>query len=285
MTVLASAQGALFDPLSVTVTPSMALAYAAAIGCASERYLDDAREGGLIAPPPICVSLEWLIAGDPSATSMLGLTPQERLRAVHASQATQFHRPLMAGETVSVSGRIEAIHATRAGALVTSRFDISGSQANDRITTSLCNAIYRGVETDAPPLSDDDTVAASVPPISEYAEPTTIPIARLFPHLYSECASIWNPIHTERRIALAAGLPDIIVHGTAMWALVWKQLSETQRDLSSLSGQFKAMAIPGEPVTLHTTGIDADTNTLGFRLENGRGDPAISDGLATFAME
>ena len=27
--------------------------------------------------------------------------------------------------------------------------------------------------------------------------------------MYTECARIWNPIHTDRAVALAAGLPDI----------------------------------------------------------------------------
>ena len=38
-------------------------------------------------------------------------------------------------------------------------------------------------------------------------------------HVYTECARIWNPIHTDRAVARAAGLPDIILHGTATLAL------------------------------------------------------------------
>lgn len=35
------------------------------------------------------------------------------------------------------------------------------------------------------------------------------------PCRYSEAARIWNPIHTDRGAALAAGLPEPILHGTA----------------------------------------------------------------------
>src|SRR4030095_16423643 len=38
-------------------------------------------------------------------------------------------------------------------------------------------------------------------------------------HTYTECARIWNPIHTDRAVARSAGLPDIILHGTATLAL------------------------------------------------------------------
>ena len=34
-------------------------------------------------------------------------------------------------------------------------------------------------------------------------------------HTYTECARIWNPIHTDKAVALQAGLEDIILHGTA----------------------------------------------------------------------
>ena len=38
-------------------------------------------------------------------------------------------------------------------------------------------------------------------------------------HVYTECARIWNPIHTDVAVARAAGLPGLILHGTATLAL------------------------------------------------------------------
>ncbi len=165
---------------------------------------------------------------------------------------------------------------------MTSRLEVTGSGDDDPITTSLCDAIYRGVETDASPVTDEDSSSLRSLPPPEYTETTTIPISRTFPHLYSECASIWNPIHTERRVALAAGLPDIIVHGTALWALVWKHLSQEHGDLSRLAGRFSAMVVPGEAVTLRTSRLDGETRSIAFRLDNLQGDPAINAGHAAF---
>jgi len=48
---------------------------------------------------------------------------------------------------------------------------------------------------------------------------TEVAIAPTLAHVYTECARIWNPIHTDRAVALGAGLPDIILHGTATLAL------------------------------------------------------------------
>jgi len=281
MSILASAEGIEFDSRSVKITPRMALAFAAGIQCGQTRYLDDARPGGLDIAPPICVSLEWLIAGDPNSQVALGLTPDEQRRAVHSGQDTRFHRPFDVGETVRVSGRVEAIRTTSAGALVTSCLQIHGSD-DSAITTSLCDAIYRGVQTDAQPYNaDSDGVIR--PKAPDNTEAITIPIARNFPHIYSECASIYNPIHTERRIALAAGLPDIIVHGTALWALVWNQLSQIHGDLTRLSGRFRAMSIPGRPVTLRIGQLNGESNSIDFRLDNDQNEPVIQYGHATFA--
>ena len=64
-----------------------------------------------------------------------------------------------------------------------------------------------------PPLPTADFDAASDP-----LTVVPLPVSQVEAHLYSECARIWNPIHTDRAAALAAGLPDIILHGTATLA-------------------------------------------------------------------
>ena len=70
-------------------------------------------------------------------------------------------------------------------------------------------------------------------------------------HVYTECARIFNPIHTDRAVALAAGLPDIILHGTATLALAVSELIKGFADgnparVKRLGGRFSAMVLmPG----------------------------------------
>ena len=45
-----------------------------------------------------------------------------------------------------------------------------------------------------------------------------IPVDGGAAHTYTECARIWNPIHTDLAVALAADLPGLILHGTATLA-------------------------------------------------------------------
>ena len=120
----------------------------------------------------------------------------------------------------------------------------------------------------------------SEPPATESVE---ISIAREMPHVYSECADIWNPIHTERAVALTAGLPDIILHGTATWALAGREIVRRFCDgdplrLRRLCGRFRAMVIPGTSITV-TLGRDSG-GAVRFAVLNDRGDEAISAGYA-----
>jgi acyl dehydratase len=64
--------------------------------------------------------------------------------------------------------------------------------------------------------------------------------------VYTECARIWNPIHTDIAVARAAGLPGIVLHGTATLALAVSRL--VARDLGGdplavreVAARFSAM--------------------------------------------
>ena len=204
-------------PLVLEVTPRRALAFAAGLGDVSAASLDDAAPG-FVASPLLCVSLEWqsVIGG---RNALLGLSDEEGRRGVHAGQDTRFLAPLPVGRKVRVEGRVVTVRRTPAGALSTSRIHVRDSRSGRLISTTLSTAIYRGVAVEGDDHSIEPPDPAVAPDAGEDWAETTIPLDRGFAHRYSECADIWNPIHTERSVALAAGLADIIVHGSALWAL------------------------------------------------------------------
>src|SRR2546422_8551885 len=59
-------------------------------------------------------------------------------------------------------------------------------------------------------------------------------------HVYTECARIYNPIHTDTAVALAAGLSAIILHGTATLALAVSRVGA--RDLDGDPGRVRGVA-------------------------------------------
>ena len=164
-------------------------------------------------------------------------------------KSTRFLKPLRPGQTVTVSGRILEVRKIRSGALSVTELTVHGEDGAP-ISSTLSTGVYRGVDVDGADRSVGGLEPASPPPSLGDARETRIEIDRGFPHRYTECANIGNPIDTERKVALAAGLPDIIVHGTALWALAGRTLlshfaAGAPQRLKALSGRFAAMVVPG----------------------------------------
>jgi acyl dehydratase len=107
-------------------------------------------------------------------------------------------------------------------------------------------------------------------------------------HIYTECARIFNPIHTDAAVARAAGLPAIILHGTATLALAVSRIVEarTQSDptrISRIACRFGAMVTMPSTLTLRIF-ADAARDPVSsagifFEVLNGEGKLAIRDGF------
>jgi acyl dehydratase len=271
----------------VDVDARWLLAYAAGLGFDPDLCLDDARDGGVVVPPTFCSGLEWVLAGDPARAEILGLTQQERIRGVHAAQDTTFHRPFRAGSKVRVTSEIRYMRRTRAGTMILARIDTADAASGMLLTETWMTSIIRAVDCDAaeagcaPPHLD-----TRPPPPDASAARAEVRTDRGLPHIYSECARIWNPIHTERAVALAAGLPDIILHGSATWALAGREVVRARaggdvRRLRRLAGRFRAPVMAGGLVAvLHT---QAQDGSVAFTVETDGGGLAMIDGLVDLA--
>ena len=276
--------GLYLTPYEVEVTPRLVLAYSAGLCAGEAAFLDDAGPDGLCALPFQCVSPEWPVVL--SMRQLLGdsLSVEEARRGVHAVQDSRFHRPMRPGDRLVVTGQLVSASKIRSGVLATCKLVTSDRETGAAVTTTWTRSIYRNVA-----LIGDPT-QIEVPPPGEpdwtpgpKAEAVTIPIPREMPHVYSECANIWNPIHTERRQALAAGLPDIILHGTATWALAGLTLLRrygSSKSLNRLTGRFSGIVIPGDPITICHEAIGA--GRVRFEVRTAFGNLAISQGLAEF---
>lgn len=275
--------GLQFEPLLVEVTPRMTLAYAAGIGATDTRTFDDAA-AGFVAPPSFCAALEWPVLSRGRA-DRLALTPEERLRAVHVEQDSFFHRPIRPGDRLRTGARIVAVRSTRAGAFVKTCAVTADVGDGTPVVTSWHGSIYRGMAWIGP--EGEAEVAPAYPaPTEPFDRRHSIATTPETAHLYTECSGIWNPIHTERRAALAAGLSGIILHGTAIWALAGRELvrsyamSEPAR-LRRLRARFTAMVAPGEVLTLQSS-ASPDCRHVHFVVSNSDNRLAISDGVAEF---
>jgi acyl dehydratase len=106
-------------------------------------------------------------------------------------------------------------------------------------------------------------------------------------HIYTECARILNPIHTDASLARAAGLPEIILHGTATLALAVSRIVESfaSKDparIERVAGRFGAMVMMPSTVTVRVLARNdsAQGTAVFFEVLSGEGRLAIRDGMA-----
>ncbi len=259
------------------------MAYAVGIGAEDECYFDDMHR--IVGHPAFCVSLEWPVVSSADYLAAIGRPADAPRGAIHVLQDSRFHRPIRAGEMLRTRARIAQVRQTGAGALVTSLVETLEASTSAPVVTTWNAAMFLRATVSGepaageqpPPLRDVPDVTAAAP--SRLAIETSPGLA----HRYSECASIWNPIHTERTAALAMGLPGIILHGTCTWALAGQALIHAAaggdpRRLRRLAGRFKGMVFPGDTLELEY-GRESD-GLWQFAVRTPRGDLAITHGVA-----
>ena len=216
---------------------------------------------------PVCY--EW------PATRLLreraGLVPLDA-RLVHAQHDLALHRTPRPGR-VRVMGRVVAVAQKKPGVLVVFRFSAHDGQG--LVSTTDFSALYRDAKLDG---NDRSVAAVEDPPKHDAAlDPIgEVPVAATAAHVYTECARIWNPIHTDRAYARAAGLPDIILHGTATLALSVSKIVEMLKpQVRRVRCRFAGMVLMPSTLTVHAS---RQADAIAFATRNERGEAVIDRG-------
>ncbi len=232
MRLPASVVGTTVGPREQEIDARWLMAYAAALGESAPEYFDTTRAGGILAHPLFPVCYEWPLALDLRAKA---LTDDVAVRGVHATHRLILHRPPRAGDRLRTTASVAALEPRTPGAYLVLRMETVDATGRP-VSTTEYGSLYRGVECDAPhpdPLPTGERGIETLSPPGRgqgegWSWTADVPIASTLAHVYTECARIWNPIHTDRAVALGAGLPDIILHGTATLALAISQVLRRQ---------------------------------------------------------
>jgi len=221
--------GAEIAPIAHRIDARWLMAYAAALGETDARYFD--TRGALVAHPLFAMCYEW-----PAAVALRERTvpPEVYAHVVHATHDLTIHRAPRAGDELQTRARIVGMEQRAPGAFAVTRIE-SRDAAGALVSVTDYGALYRGVvlEDGAPgsavQAEEAPAPAAPLPSVGH------VPVARNLAHVYTECARIWNPIHTDLAVALAAGLPGPILHGTATLALsISRVLAALDADASAV---------------------------------------------------
>jgi acyl dehydratase len=260
-------------PLEASIDARWLMAYSAGLGEADPRYYDTER--GVMAHPLFPVCYEWPVAQPLRALPALQpLFPQ----LLHAQHDLRIHRAPRAGDSLRTSARIIAVTQRKPGAFVVFRFEARDA-AGAPVTTTDFGALYRGVSVEGGDRALEQ-VADPAPPEVSFPEYSKIDIPANAAHVYTECARIWNPIHTDIAYARAAGLPAIILHGTATLGLsisrALRNLNEDPAAVRRVQCRFSGMVEMPSQLSVHAALQD---KTVRFETRNAAGEPVIGRGV------
>jgi acyl dehydratase len=286
MPLKTSMVGASTDALTQLVDARWIMSYAAGIDDRNPRYLDT-QAGTVIAHPVFPVCLEWpVILSSRHLPGSESMTQAEGARGVHAAHDLHIYRPIRAGERLTTRATVIGLERIKPGAAQTTRLDTV-----DESGELVCRTYQLGISRDVDVIGQA-TFSESIPEVPQLETPSqdvrriAIAVPAIAAHVYTECARIWNPIHTDRKVALAAGLPDIILHGTgtlalAVTRLVDRYLGADPSRVRRLGGRFTAMVLMPSTLTLEVLGDE--NQTLFFRVLTQDGTEAFSRGFLRYA--
>lgn len=270
-TLSASIAGTSVAPWTQTIDARWLMAYNAALSDGPPRP---------VAHPLFAVCYEWPVS---AALRQQAIAAAIAPLSVHVSHHLVIHRPPRAGDRLTTTGTVADVVQRRAGALVTMTF-VTVDAVGQPVTTTTYGSLYRGVtvtdEPDrpdgrgSPPVVHDTAMAGA-------AWTETVSVAANAAHVYTECARIWNPIHTDEGVARAAGLPGIILHGTATLALgisriVARDLGGDPGRVHGVSVRFTGMVTLPSTFVLRVARPTARSITFDAVDDNGR--PVLSQG-------
>jgi acyl dehydratase len=297
MKLSAAIVGTAAGPLEQPIDARWLMAHAAALGETAEERFDTTRPGGVVAHPLFPVCYEWPLAvllrarlGDDIAS-----------RSVHATHDLTLHRLPRPGDRLRTTAVVTLVEPRAPGAYVLTRFETIDA-AGDRVSTTVYGSLYRGVACEGGPRRParstsgrPDAKEPSAGPRPGAGEADGAPdwsvpvaIAPALAHVYSECARIWNPIHTDRAVARSAGLPDIILHGTATLALAVSRILgrlPAAATVSRVACRFAGMVGLPSTITVEgwAVGGSVDGPAVRFQVLDAEGRPAVTRGVVVLA--
>jgi len=288
MPLNSSTVGATIEPLVHKVDARWLMAYAAGLGDTLPCYLDTLGSEGILGHPLFPVCPEWpVIVAMRDHLARASLTADERLRAVHATHDVIIHRLVRPGDVLTTRATIVGVEKRKPGAFEVTRLNTVDGDGLP-ICTTWQGGLYRGVQVEG-----QDRLPRDIPAMPEVSCSSSsvraeviVPISALAAHVYTECARIWNPVHTDTAVAARAGLPGLILHGTATLALAVSQIVRLEADnkperVARIAGRFNAMVLMPSSIRVRILSRQstASGDVVSFEVRNVEGGAAVRDGV------
>jgi acyl dehydratase len=276
------------EPRVAEIDERWSMAYAAALNDLMPCYMDTRAPHQLLTHPMFPVCFEWpVVVGLREAFQKGGISLDEFRRGVHATHDMTIHRPIRPPEKLTTTATVVAIERRKPGAYQVTRLQ-TVDESGAPVCTSMYGSIYRGVDV----VGDDKAIASNTDLPRPRENPRTpraeakVHVAGGLAHTYTECARIWNPIHTDIKVARDASLPELILHGTATLALAVSRIVQMEAGgdpsrLARIAGRFTGMVLMPSDITVRMLSRESSEHgdLVHFDVLTQTGEPAISNGV------
>lgn len=253
--------------------------YARATNDENDRYL-----GGtdVVAPPvfPVVPAFQAFMAA--------GMDPElgaDLLRLVHGSEEHVLHKPIRAGDTLTITTALESVEQKETG----ETFTVKATETNqdgDVVAEVRGTMFIRGSGSGA------RSSAQTPEPEREIVYEETSKVDDDQTYRYAEASGDHNPIHLDNDVAKMAGLPGIILHGMCTMAMAGKAAVNglaggDPTRLRKLGVRLSRPVLPGQELTTklwkEAEGSVDGMTTFGFETYNSDGAAVIKNGIVEIA--
>lgn len=284
MSLNSATVGSVGDPFASEIDARWVMSYAAGLDDYLPCYMDTRRSEGVVAHPLFPVCFEWPVM---LATRDSALKREEALRGVHATHDLVIHRLVRSDDTLTTRATVVGVEQRKPGAYQIVRFDTTDADG-ELVCSTWYGTLFRGVTVEGGDKAATDlpTQMESVSGERRVRAEIPVPISAGAAHVYTECARIWNPVHTDPAVAATSGLPGLILHGTATLAhgvsrVVAQETDGQPERVQRIAGRFSAMVFMPSQVTVRVLSREASTDSeiVRFEVLTEDGKPAVRDGL------
>lgn len=279
-----------FNEIKYDISWRDIMRYAAAIADSNPCYLDDEREGGIIAHPMFPVSLTMPIvenlANYVTEESVQDFQYDILMTSVHYSEYIKIHRLIYPNDHIIIGTRIVALLPHRAGTHI-----ILCCEARDNfgkpVFTEYLGGMLRGVECVGGEKGRENL--PEIPHLEQTGKilwKKDIFVDPLRAHIYDGCVGPNLPIHTSKEFAHSVGLPDILLQGVCTLAfavreIISEELKGDPTNVTDIACNFTGMVIPNTKirVDLIDRKIKKNYDELFFEVYNKDNKKALRKGF------
>lgn len=257
--------------------------YAHATNDPNPYYIDESREGGIIAPPlfPVRLLRDLLYEILTDREAAIDLT-----RVVHGEQDILIHDYLRPGDLIAPRATISDIEEKSTGTLV--KVNQNLYREGIPVIEMYSGFFIRGEKKEKKTIPSVDVEEEKG---REYLFKSTMKVTQDQSIRYADASGDNNPIHLDSNFAKAAGLPDIILQGLCTMAftsraIITSLISGDPRPLKRLKVRFSRYVLMGDELLTRGWLISEDNRkkTIGFETINQKGEKVITEGVAEIAL-